>query len=248
MSTVIGIIGGSGLYALDPQAPVTATELVSPFSDEPVAVYRQQVAGREVIFLPRHGVAHRLPPHRINYRANIDALKNCGVTAILAVNVVGGIAPDMPPGTLVIPDQVIDYTWGRQHTFFDELQDASNHVDFTFPYDPGLGAALASAAATAGQTVVLGGVYGCTQGPRLESAAEIARLQGDGCDMVGMTGMPEAALAREAQIPYACLALVVNPAAGLGTGEIDFAEISTTLASGMTRIRSVLQAVLATLP
>ncbi|MCL4138739.1 UNVERIFIED_CONTAM: hypothetical protein GTU68_058797, partial [Idotea baltica] len=188
----------------------------------------------EVIFLPRHGEDHQVPPHKVNYRANIAALKEQKVSAIYAVNVVGGINMEMCPGDLVIPDQVIDYTWGREHTYSD---------DFTDPYDQTLRNNLLQQAIKLGLHVHAGGVYGATQGPRLETAAEIARMQRDGCDIVGMTGMPEAALARELDIPYSCLALVVNMAAGLGDKEITMAEIHKIIDNRMVQVRQLLTTV-----
>ena len=147
MTSIIGIIGGSGFYALDPATDAPVSGIITPYQELPVPVYQHQVDGHQVHFLPRHGSGHKVPPHRVNYRANIHALGECGVTAIFAVNVVGGISPEMAPGTLLIPDQIIDYTWGRQHTFFDELSSPGNHVDFTHPYDATLAGILARAAA-----------------------------------------------------------------------------------------------------
>jgi len=238
----IGIIGGSGLCAfeeLEAQAPRdVATEWGTPSAP----LIGGTLRGRRVVFLARHGEPHTIPPHRVNYRANISALHSEGVTGIIAVNVVGGINGEMCPGDLVIPDQIIDYTWGRQHTYSDGAGAALQHVDFTQPYDDGLRDSLLQAAIAAGMTVHAGGVYGATQGPRLETAAEITRMANDGCDVVGMTGMPEAALARELGIPYACLALVVNMAAGLGAERITMSDIQALLAQRMPDIRRLLVA------
>lgn len=244
----IGVIGGSGFYTLDGNTAVTTRPVATPYQDAPVTVYSQTVGGHDVDFLPRHGAHHGVPPHRVNYRANISALRDGGVEAIIAVNVVGGISSAMAPGTLLVPDQVIDYTWGREHTFFDTLENPGNHVDFTWPYDAALGKSLVESAAELGVSVIAGGVYGCTQGPRLETAAEIARLARDGCDVVGMTGMPEAALAREAAIPYVSIALVVNWGAGLTAEEIAFAEIAATLEQGTQTIRRIVLATIEALP
>lgn len=188
-----------------------------------------KLAGQNVLFLPRHSENHNVAPHRVNYRANIAALAELGATHIFAFNVVGGIHSDMAAGKLVVPHQIIDYTWGREHSYEDsetELQ----HVDFTEPYNSSLRKILIKATAKSDCDVVGHGVYGVTQGPRLESAAEIIRLERDGCDIVGMTAMPEAGLAREKNLPYACLALVVNPAAGKSDQPISLADIEKILA------------------
>lgn len=236
----LGIIGGSGLYELeelcDRQVIVCDTDW-----GEPSAPLRcGTLNGRAVVFLARHGDTHQIPPHRVNYRANIAALRDRGAEAIIAVNVVGGINGEMCPGDLVIPDQIIDYTWGREHTYSDGVRAPLQHVDFSHPYDPHLRNQLLQAAIAGGMTVHAGGVYGATQGPRLETAAEITRMSNDGCDIVGMTGMPEAALARELDVPYACLALVVNMAAGLGSDTISMADIDAMMAQRMPAIRQLL--------
>lgn len=199
-----------------------------------------ELEGCEIAFLHRHGTPSRIPPHRINYRANIAALTAVGCDRIIAVAAVGGIRADLAPGTVVIPDQILDYTWGRAHTFFEEDLDSPVHVDFTRPYDEALAAALADAAAGAGVAVAFGGTYACTQGPRLESAAEIDRLERDGADVVGMTGMPEAALAREAGVAYAHLAVVVNEAAGRAPGPIRVEAIAAVMGSAMSKVRRIL--------
>jgi len=237
---IIGIIGGSGFYSLSGSDNVDTVTQDTPWRDMPVILSRESLAGTDVLFLPRHGSTHGIPPHRINYRANIQALKAAGADAVFAVNVVGGITPEMAPGHLVVPDQIIDYTWGRAHTFFDVLESVDNHIDFTWPYDTTLRKALTQAAERLGLPCSHGGVYGCTQGPRLESAAEIRRLQRDGCDIVGMTGMPEAALARELDLPYASIALVVNWAAGVIDTAITFDDIHAILATGIDDVRRLL--------
>ena len=238
---MIGIIGGSGFYSLSGETPTQPVDIQTPFAEPPVTVHRESLGDNEVLFLPRHGTEHGIPPHKVNYRANLYALKESGATHIIAVNVVGGITDLMAPGTLVIPDQVIDYTWGRAHTFFDALDAVENHIDFTWPYDATLRETLVASVAASELACIDKGVYGCTQGPRLETAAEIQRLKRDGCDIVGMTGMPEAALARELQIPYASICLVVNWAAGLDSDAISFAQISAILDTGINDIRRVLQ-------
>lgn len=248
MSSVTGIIGGSGFYSVEGSTGPEVTNIATPYSDKPVPVYRSLVAGKPVAFLPRHGIEHGVPPHRVNYRANVWALRESGVNAIIAINVVGGIRTGLEPGALVVPDQLIDYTWGRAHTYFDVLEDAGNHVDFTWPYDQGLRQALLDSAHELDIACIDGGVYGCTQGPRLETAAEIQKLRQDGCDIVGMTSMPEAALARELTIPYASIALVVNLAAGLAQDAISFADIAASLDDGIEVIRRLLPGSIAKLP
>lgn len=239
---LIGIVGGSGLTTLEGLEIVTAREVETPWGRPSAALETGRFGQRDLVFLPRHGKGHRLPPHQVNYRANIAALKAVGVTDILAINAVGSIHPAMAPGDLVVPDQIVDYTWGREATFADEGNVL--HVDFTWPYADNLRQGLLAAAQAAGFSVHDGGVYAATQGPRLESAAEINRLERDGCDIVGMTGMPEAALAREAGLHYACLALVVNRAAGRSHGVITMEEIDQCLQTGMVRVRTLLQAFL----
>ncbi|WP_353253223.1 S-methyl-5'-thioinosine phosphorylase [Salinisphaera sp. PC39] len=242
MPAPVGIIGGtalSGPHGLDAgrESPVA-----TPYGTPSGPLVRGRWAGREVVFLHRHGPEHRLAPHAINYRANIRALADAGVERIVAASAVGGIGPEMRPGRVVIPDQLIDYTWGRAHSFADE-EGPVPHVDFTQPYDPDLRAVLVNAARGLDLDAVTRAVHGVTQGPRLETAAEIDRMDRDGCDIVGMTGMPEAALAREAGLAYACCAVVVNAAAGRGEGAIH-AEIERTLAEGMATLGRLLDAVL----
>jgi 5'-methylthioinosine phosphorylase len=201
-------------------------------------------AGREVMFLARHGHPHRLPPHKVNYRANLWALKQAGAEVILAVNAVGGIHPDMGTGHFCVPHDLVDYTSGREHTFFADDLEQVTHIDFSHPYSEPLRARLIAALAAEGYAFSDFGVYGCTQGPRLETAAEIIRLERDGCDIVGMTGMPEAALARELELEYACLALVVNPAAGKSDAVISMVEIEQALHDGIGKVKATLARVL----
>ncbi|NOR69769.1 MAG: S-methyl-5'-thioinosine phosphorylase, partial [Methylomarinum sp.] len=200
------------------------------------------INGKDVIFLARHGTPHTLPPHKINYRANIWGLKQLGVTEIIAVASVGGITSAMKPAHIALPDQIIDYSYGREHTFFADDLEAVTHIDFTFPYTPSLRQRLITAANKVNQIISTTGTYGCMQGPRLESAAEITRMERDGCDLVGMTGMPEAALAKELDINYACLAVVANWAAGKSEGEITMAEIEHHLKKGMSDVTQLLTA------
>ena len=194
----------------------------------------------EIIFIARHGSDHSIPPHAVNYRANLAALHGAGVTSVIAVNAVGGIRADMGAGVLVVPDQIVDYTYGRDHTYCHGPDAPLQHVDFTCPYTESLRQHILAALASDEVEAIDGGVHAVTQGPRLESAAEINRLEKDGCDLVGMTGMPEAALARELGMNYACLALVVNPAAGRSSGQITMEDIKRVLDTRMPVIRTAL--------
>ena len=240
----VAIIGGTGLTSLQ-GLEITNREIVqTPFGEPSGILVRGNYCGQEVLFLPRHGPGHTIPPHRVNYRANIWALKQVGVTNVIAANAVGGIRLDMEPGTLVIPDQIIDYTWGRTNTFFEDSLSQVVHVDFTDPYCASLRLQLIDAATQAKLEVIDGGTYAATQGPRLETTAEIDRLERDGCDIVGMTGIPEAVLARELELCYASISLVVNRAAGRGDGEITMTEIEQNLKSGITDVRKLLEHVI----
>ena len=242
--SVVAIIGGTGLTQLDGLTIGEAVALDTPWGKPSAEVLRGEFGGREVLFLARHGHPHRIPPHQVNYRANLWALREAGAQAIIAVNAVGGIHAAMGTGHFCVPHQLIDYTWGRGSTFFEGELDHVTHIDFSHPYDEALRQRLIAALRAEGCDFSGRGVYACTQGPRLETVAEIARLERDGGDIVGMTGMPEAALARELELPYACLALVVNPAAGKSTGIITMAEIEQALADGMGKVKAVLQRVL----
>ncbi len=235
------IIGGSGLYSLTGDEDLRVELIQTPWAENPIVVHLEATPAGPVWFLPRHGKSHNVPPHKINYRANLWALREVGATKVIAVNAVGGISETMQPSQMVVPDQLIDYTWGREHTYFDGLTSLDNHIDFTHPYDHALGKALMAACVAEGLPVVGSAVYGCTQGPRLETAAEVRKLARDGCDIVGMTGMPEAALARELGLDYACLALVVNRAAGLGADLITVDQIEAVLLHGVSDVRRVLQ-------
>ena len=236
----LAIIGGSGLAALPGLAIRQTLRPATPWGAPSAPVTLGQFKARELLFLPRHGPGHTIPPHRVNYRANIQALKDCGAAAIIAVNAVGGITPALTPGRIVIPAQIIDYTWGREHTFQGETARPVKHIDFTRPYTEALRQRLIAAATRTGAAPHAGGTHAVTQGPRLETAAEIERLERDGADIVGMTGMPEAALARELEIDYACCALVVNRAAGKGDERIDMAMIDHNLKQGMQQVLALL--------
>lgn len=243
--TTVAIIGGSGLTKLK-NLRITRREVIrTPYGEPSAPMVYGQLGGQEAVFLPRHGAGHTIPPHEVNYRANIWALKHTGVDKVIAVNAVGGISPDyLASGTLVIPDQIIDYTYGRAHTFFDSEQKQVTHVDFTDPYCDDLRQTIIQAAARAKIKAISRGTYGATQGPRFESAAEIRRMENDGADIVGMTGMPEAGLARELELCYASISLVVNPAAGKTTEVISLREIEKNLEAGMGTVRSLLEQVI----
>jgi len=237
----IAVIGGTGLTSLAGVELTEAREVNTPYGSPSSALSFGYFGDKEIIFLPRHGNPHTIPPHKINYRANIHALKENDVKNIIAINTVGGIASEMYPERIVIPEQIIDYTTGRNHTFFEDKLNEVTHIDFTNPYSAALREQLTNNPVILDLNVFVGGVYAATQGPRLETAAEIDKLERDGCDIVGMTGMPEAALARELNINYACLALVVNWAAGKTDDEITMAVIERHLEQGMGKIKQVLE-------
>ncbi|MES9872690.1 MAG: S-methyl-5'-thioinosine phosphorylase [Candidatus Sedimenticola sp. 6PFRAG7] len=236
----LAIIGGSGFTKLQELKIVRREVIHTPFGEPSSPVIHGIFNGLEVVFLPRHGSAHTIPPHKVNYRANLWALKHIGIKRVIGVAAVGGIRKDMGPGCIVIPDQIIDYTYGRKHTYFETDLSHVTHVDFTEPYCSELRAGLIEASASAGITLVTNGTYGATQGPRLETAKEIDRMERDGCDLVGMTGMPEAALARELDICYASCSVVANWAAGRSEGPIIMEEIEKHLIGGMERVRGLL--------
>jgi 5'-deoxy-5'-methylthioadenosine phosphorylase len=240
---VLGIIGGTGLTQLA-NLEVTRRQIArTPYGDASGALTFGELNGREVVFLARHGYGHTIPPHEVNYRANIWALHAQGVAKVVSVASVGGIRADLPPGALAIPHQLLDYTWGRKHTFFEGPDQPVTHVDFTHPYCEILRGRLLAAAGAAGQAIVNSGVYAATQGPRLETAVEIDRLERDGADMVGMTGMPEASLAKEIGLRYAAVAVVVNHAAGRGDSseEIHLDQINAVLRASMVKVRALLE-------
>jgi len=212
----LAIIGGTGVYKLAQLENEEAHQPVTPYGPPSGPVRIGDLAGKRVAFLARHGEGHSLPPHKINYRANLAALKALGAVKVLAINTVGGITEAFGPRVLACPDQLIDYTWGRISTICEEPGTEVLHVDFGDPYTPSLRERVLEAAERAGVALLGHGCYGATQGPRLETKAEIARMKRDGCDLVGMTGMPEAGLARELGLDYACLAIVANWAAGAG--------------------------------
>jgi 5'-methylthioadenosine phosphorylase/5'-methylthioinosine phosphorylase len=240
--SIIGVIGGTALSKMKPLSNAAAYTIDTPYGKPSSELVQGEINKLKFVFLARHGEQHRIPPHLINYQANIWALREAGVSEIVAISTVGGITEKMSPGSLVIPDQIIDYTSGREHTFFDTSFSIDRHIDFTHPYDLQHRQSLMAGAAICNLKVIDGGTMGVTQGPRLETAAEIQRMKRDGCDMVGMTAMPEAALAKELGIPYVSLAVVVNWAAGVSDELISIDEINRVLADMANSVNEILLA------
>jgi 5'-methylthioadenosine phosphorylase len=240
--TLLAIIGGSGLSQLGSLEVTQRKVARTPYGEPSGALTFGRISGCEVVFLARHGYGHTIAPHEVNYRANLWALKDAGATQVVSVASVGGIRDDMAPGVLALPDQVIDYTWGRGATFFEGAGAPVNHIDFTEPYSRAMRGRILEAAKRCGEKLLEGGVYAATQGPRLETAAEVNRLQRDGADMVGMTGMPEASLAREIGLEYAAIAVVANYAAGRGdsTLAVPLDKIGAVLEEAMGRVRRII--------
>lgn len=241
----LALVGGTGLteYAEHSETCVTDTPFGAPSA--PVRIIGTEPV--RTLFLPRHGSPHRFPPHRVNYRANMWALKEAGASHVLAVSAVGGITPGYEPGSLALPDQLIDYSWGREHTYSDSGDVPLVHVDFSYPYEGPLRKLLLRSAARESLDVIDGGCIGVFQGPRLESAAEVEKARRDGCNMAGMTSLPEAALARELGLDYAGIAVVSNWGAGVGGPVISEEDIAETLREPMTRVRRLVRALVASL-
>lgn len=239
----LAIIGGTG--ALDLFEVREEQRMDTPYGRPSAAIARVRFGSLEGWFLARHGRPHRIPPHRVNYRANIDALRRLGANRIIAINAVGSMNPDAGPGALVLPDQLIDYTWGRAHSFSDDDISPLRHIEFAEPFAGPVRAELRAAAERAGIACIDGGCLAVTQGPRLETAAEVQRIMRDGASLVGMTSMPEAALAREAGMDYASLCVVANVAAGLDDEPISEEAIHEVLAAAMAQVRALLAALAA---
>jgi len=240
---MLAIIGGSGLTTLS-NLDVSHREVVrTPYGEPSGAIVFGEIAGQPAMFLPRHGYGHTIPPHLVNYRANLWALHHHKASGIISVASVGGIRSDLQPGEIVLPSQIIDYTWGRKSTYFDGNGAPVTHVDFTEPYDADLRRRIREAAATLSVEVKEGGVYAATQGPRLETAAEIDRFERDGADLVGMTGMPEAVLARELGLPYAAISVIANHAAGRGSSAngIRFESLEHVLQEAMGKVKAIIE-------
>jgi len=240
---MLSIIGGSGLTQLA-NLEITHRQVIrTPFGEPSGALTMGRLSNEEIIFLARHGYGHTIPPHEVNYRANMWAIHSRGVKDLVSVASVGGIHADLKPGTIVIPDQIIDYTHGRSTTFREGKDKPVVHMDFTEPYCQKMRELCLQAVKAAGETCIDGGVYAAVQGPRLESKAEINRLERDGATMVGMTGMPEACLAKEIGLCYATIGVVANFAAGRGSSkdEVHYAEVEAVLAQSMQRVRNILE-------
>lgn len=242
---MLAIIGGRGLTQLSNLKITHRQVMRTPYGEPSGAFLFGTLNGHEVIFLARHGYGHTIPPHLVNYRANLWALREQGVTEVVSVATVGAIRRDLEPGMLVVPDQIIDYTHGRDATFFDARDAAYSNIDFSQPYAAGLRQRILQGAVSAQQACVDGGVYAATQGPRLDSVAEVNRYERDGADMVGMTGMPETALAMELELDYATIAVVANHAAGRGTSVhgIQMESVNAVALAAMSRVRDVLERV-----
>ena len=218
---VIGIIGGTGLNRWPRRRVLRIASIRRSVLRRRMPQIGTHRDAKTVIFLARHGQPHRIAPHLINYRANVWLLRELGATAVFATNAVGSIAHAMAPGDLMLPHQIIDYTWGRTAYVYGYAAAAARRLQRAVRRDVArIDCSAAALELELDCSVFNAGVYGCTQGPRLESAAEIDRMARDGCDIVGMTGMPEAGLARELGLPYAAVCLVVNRAAGRGEGPI----------------------------
>ncbi len=238
----LAIIGGTGIDELEGLEITATREVETPYGAPSRPIQAGALGGAMLLFLQRHGSPGAIPPHLINYRANIWARRELGATDIVAINAVGGIGAGMRPGRLVLPDQVIDYTWGREHTFDTGETGSLMHIDFTEPYDRELRGSLVAAANASGIAHAAAGVLGVTQGPRLETAAEVRRMANDGCDLVGMTGMPEASLARELGLAYASVCMVVNAAAGLDDKPLTLEMMRDTLIREAAVVRALLRA------
>lgn len=238
----LALVGGTGLTELDEN--VQSLTVDTPYGEPSAAIREVQSGPVRLLFLPRHGNPHRYPPHCVNYRANMWALREVGADHVLAVSAVGGVCEPYGPATLAAPDQLIDYTWGREQTYCDSEHVELEHVDFTWPYEGPLRRLLLKASQDASIDVVDGGCIGVFQGPRLESTAEVEKARRDGCHMAGMTSLPEAALARELALDYAGLAVVSNWGAGVTTAPLSEDNIAETLKEPMMRVRAVLDALL----
>jgi 5'-methylthioadenosine phosphorylase len=240
---MLAIIGGSGLTQLSNLDVTHRLAVRTPYGEPSGALTFGRIAGEEVVFLARHGYGHTIPPHEVNYRANIWALKEQKVEGVISVASVGGIRADMKPGAIAVPHQIIDYTWGRKNTYFEGGEQPVTHIDFTEPYSVQLRRRILDAARDCGEAVIEDAIYATSQGPRLETAAEIDRLERDGADVVGMTGMPEAALARELELDYATIAVIANSAAGRADSlhGIRLEQIEKVLQDSLARVRRIIE-------
>lgn len=236
----VAVIGGTGLTHLSGLEILSSKIVQTPYGESSGPLVKGELSGKSVYFLPRHGSDHTIPPHKINYRANIWALKEAGIENVIAVNAVGGISSEMQAGVIAVPDQIIDYTWSRINTFFEDGLNDVVHIDFSYPFCEVLRENIIRAAIITEVDIINKGTYAATQGPRLESIAEIKRLENDGCHIVGMTCMPEAALAREKELCYASISVVANLAAGKGEEELTMEMIEKNLVVGMDKVKKLL--------
>ena len=233
----MGVFIGSAPLEIDDLQP--CGEMDTPWGPASSIAMAHKVGEHELILMPRHGAQHEFAPHQINYRANVWLMHQLQVDYLVGTYTVGSVDPELAVGQLVVPHQLIDYTWGRESTYDDVLR----HAEFADPYDADLIQMLSGM----DDGIFDGGVYGATQGPRLETVAEIVRLARDGCTLVGMTGMPEAALARELDMRFAALCLVVNPAAGVGEEQIDLDEMRIIAQAGGQQMVTLLRGLLGAL-
>src|SRR5687768_5902363 len=242
---MLAIIGGTGMTQLACLEISHRKIMTTPYGEPSGPLTFGKINDNSVVFLARHGYGHTIPPHQVNYRANLWALHSLKLSRVISVASVGGIRADLTPGTVAIPDQIIDYTHGRKYTYHDVIDKAVTHIDFTEPYCQLTRKRLLDAAERANERVIDGGVYGATQGPRLETAAEVNRLERDGVDMIGMTGMPEAALAKELGLCYGTIAVVANHAAGRKTSAhaISLEDAHAVLEKTMVGVRNILERV-----
>jgi len=238
---MLAIIGGTGLTNLANLEITHRQVMRTPYGEPSGAMTFGNLRQHEVVFLARHGYGHTIPPHRVNYRANMSALREAGASRVVSVTSVGGIGDEFTPGIIVIPDQIIDYTYGRDFSYSEGLG-TEMHIDFTYPYTPALRRKILAAAKSAGVACRDGGVYAAAQGPRLETAAEVNRYARDGADVVGMSGMPEAVLARELGLEYAAIAVVVNDAAGRRSSRdgVCLEAVAEVIPPAMEKVRSLL--------
>lgn len=243
----LAIIGGSLLSEIKNLRVETEETISTPYGEPSGKFVTGRLASTDIIYLNRHGESHNLPPHKINYRANIFALKSLGVTHVISITAVGGITSQMSPMQWVVPDQLIDYTYGREHTYSDGNNADVNHIDFSYPFDKKLRKILHATVRNEGLSCINKATYGVTQGPRLETIAEVIRLEIDACDIVGMTAMPEAALSKELKINYATLSLVVNWAAGKGENQqrvVSMEEINQRINDGNEILAKIIKKLL----
>jgi 5'-methylthioadenosine phosphorylase len=243
---MLGIIGGSGLYKIE-GITLRKTKKVKTTFGKPSDSYKiGALSDREIVFLPRHGAKHSIPPHKVNYRANVWGFKELGVKRIIAISAVGGISPKVSPGAIVVPDQIIDMTSNREATFHEK--DNAVHVDFTEPYCPEMRRSIIGASKTKGIDIKASGTYVCVNGPRLETRAEIQFFSRIGADIVGMTAMPEAALVREVEICFGGISVVTNYAAGVKKRSLRANEVGEVMKEAMGNLGALLEALLHTIP